>query len=68
MAAPKFKAGDEVVFCHHKRNKGIQDVTIGKVYTVYKDLEGVYFLDDAQDVRRYAIEDNKVYKPTKIVG
>lgn len=46
----KIKEGDQIVFGKCKKNKGLDDVTVGKIYTVAgKDEEGLYFIDDAGD-------------------
>ena len=42
-----FKYGDKVVFCKDKKNKQLEDVTIGKIYTLFGDSEhGLSFQDD----------------------
>jgi hypothetical protein len=64
---PKFKAGDSVVFCRHEKNDDMDDVTIGKIYHVHKDMDGAYFVDDAGDSRYVPLESGTTYKPTKIV-
>lgn len=43
-----FKVGDKIVFCKGKKNKYLEGVTIGKIYTLSsEDENGVRFKDDA---------------------
>lgn len=66
MARQVLKDGDEIVFGRCKQNKGLPDVTIGKIYKVEFDDYELMFLDDAGDYN-YTIGEFGVGKPTKII-
>jgi hypothetical protein len=42
--------GDKIVFCRGKRNNNLEDVTVGRIYTIDgDDGNGLFFIDDASD-------------------
>lgn len=74
----KFKIGDRIVFGRCKRNKGMHDITVGKIYEVVKNelpyaSTKLAFKDDVGDVNCNGLfkEEYKIgegFKATKIVG
>lgn len=62
----KFKAGDKIVFGRGKRNSTLEDVTIGKIYTVFLEDGVVVFCDDVGDYN-YALGKLGIGKATKII-
>ena len=61
------KQGDKVVFCRGKKNKLLEDVTIGKIYTIIEDeLSDVFFVDDVGSRNFSAMPDGDG-KATKII-
>ena len=65
----KFKPGDKIVFCRCKRNRGLVDITIGKIYEVDSFCGDIAFIDDEGDLR-YGLDgpgDISDLKVTKII-
>jgi hypothetical protein len=63
----KLKAGDQAIFARCKRNTGMLDITVGKIYSIFQsefDGERLAFRDDAGDYRQDALV---THKPTKII-